>query len=317
MDNNIRDLYTRANTLMQGALNKYTDGNIEAADKERKQANELYDMAEKYISMQAGNQEMIYGENKNFGLAYSIIETNVPKWFMNKKKSRAISEIKKLISENKVLKKQFDIYNALKSINENVDVTEYLNSVLEQTPVFSKKEISENNQKLIDIIHKYKGNELVVITDDDAKLYEAIEYILTNKKTLSNLNECLACKGVIVDYLKEHIEKNSFDKIDIDNTFDVAISKSQEMYESLNDHERDLVENMAKYGNNTEDAFNGIKKEVYGCLYESFSNSNTEDEKDRWGNVMKQIDEMRYKEEDGIDNIIKLYQIKNTIEQEQ
>ena len=102
-------------------------------------------------------------------------------------------------------------------------------------------------------------------------------------------------------------------KTDIDNTFNFAVSKSQEMYESLNENERNLIENMAKYGNNTEDAFNGIKKEVSGCLYESFSNSNTEDEKNRWGNIMKQVDEMKYKEEDGIDNIIKLYQIKNTI----
>lgn len=104
MNNNIHDLYTKANTLMQGALKKYAEGNMEAADKERKQANELYDMAEKYVNMQAGNQEMIYGENKNFGLAYSIIEANTPKWFMNKKKAKAINEIKKLISENKVLK---------------------------------------------------------------------------------------------------------------------------------------------------------------------------------------------------------------------
>ena len=313
MDNNIHDLYTRANTLMQGALKKYAEGNIDAANKERKQANELYDMAEKYVNMQAGNQEMIYGENKNFGLAYRIIEANAPKWFMNKKKAKVINEIKKLISENKVLKKQFDVYNALKSVNENVDATEYLNSVLGQTPVFSKKEISENNQKLIDIIHKYKGNELVVVSDDDAKLYEAIEYILTHKKALNNLNECLACKGVIVNYLKEHTEKGVSNKTDIDNTFNFAVSKSQEMYESLNENERNLIENMAKYGNNTEDAFNGIKKEVSGCLYESFSNSNTEDEKNRWGNVIKQVDEMKYKEEDGIDNIIKLYQIKNTL----
>ena len=56
-----------------------------------------------------------------------------------------------------------------------------------------------------------------------------------------------------------------------------------------------------------------LKRRVSGCLYESFSNSNTEDEKNRWGNIMKQVDEMKYKEEDGIDNIIKLYQIKNTI----
>ena len=32
MDNNIHDLYTRANTLMQGALKKYAEGNIDAVN---------------------------------------------------------------------------------------------------------------------------------------------------------------------------------------------------------------------------------------------------------------------------------------------
>lgn len=314
MNVNIHDLYTRANTLMQGALKKYMEGNIEAAGKERKQANELYDMAERYVNMEAGNQEMIYGENKNFGLIYSIVEANVPKWFVNKKKTKAIGEIKKLISENKVLKKQFDVYNTLKSVNENIDAVEYMNAVLEQTPVFTKKELQENNQKLIDLVHKYKGNELIEISDEDAQLYESIEYILTHKKTLNNLNECLACKGVIVDYLKEHVEKTSSNNTDIDGIFNSTVSQTQKMYENLNDDERELVENMAKYGNDTESAFNGIKKEVYDCLSESLLNSDNYEEKERWKNVLKQINEMTYKETDGIDNIIKLYQIKNTIE---
>lgn len=314
MNDNIHDLYTKANTLMQGALKKYMEGNIEAADKERKQANELYDTAEKYVNMEAGNQEMIYGENKNFGLIYSIVEANVPKWFVNKKKSKAIGEIKKLISENKVLKKQFDVYNTLSSINENIDAVEYMNTVLEQTPVFTKKELQENNQKLIDLVHKYKGNELIEISDEDAQLYESIEYILTHKKTLNNLNECLACKGVIVDYLKEHVEKTSSNNTDIDSIFNSTVSQTQKMYENLNDDERELVENMAKYGNDTESAFNGIKKEVSDCLSESLLNSDNYEEKERWKNVLKQINEMTYKEADGIDNIIKLYQIKNTIQ---
>lgn len=314
MNDNIHDLYTKANTLMQGALKKYMEGNIEAADKERKQANELYDMAEKYVNMEAGNQEMIYGENKNFGLIYSIVEANVPKWFVNKKKSKAIGEIKKLISENKVLKKQFDVYNTLRSVNENIDAVEYMNTVLEQTPVFTKKELQENNQKLIDVVHKYKGNELIEISDEDAQLYESIEYILTHKKTLNNLNECLACKGVIVDYLKEHVEKTSSNNTDIDGLFNSTVSQTQKMYENLNDDERELVENMAKYGNDTETAFNGIKKEVSDCLSESLLNSDNYEEKERWKNVLEQINEMTYKEADGIDNIIKLYQIKNTIE---
>lgn len=314
MNDNIHDLYAKANTLMQGALKKYMEGNIEAADKERKQANELYDMAEKYVNMEAGNQEMIYGENKNFGLIYSIVEANVPKWFVNKKKSKAIGEIKKLISENKVLKKQFDVYNTLRSVNENIDVVEYMNTVLEQTPVFTKKELQENNQKLIDLVHKYKGNELIEISDEDAQLYESIEYILTHKKTLNNLNECLACKGVIVDYLKEHVEKTSSNNTDIDGIFNSTVSQTQKMYENLNDDERALVENMAKYGNDTESAFNGIKKEVSDCLSESLLNSDNYEEKERWKNVLEQINEMTYKEADGIDNIIKLYQIKNTIQ---
>ena len=310
---NLNDIYTKAGVLMQGALKKYSEGDFEAADKERKQANELYDLAEKYANMEAGKDVMLYGEGKNFGIIYSIIEANTPKWFLNKKYNKALKELTETILKNNVLKTQFDVYNAFRSINENVDNEKYVNEVLNSASVFSKKQLSENNQILIDLIRKYNGNELVEIDDNKAKLYEAIEYLLIHNPKISNIGECLYRKNLICEYLSEHIEKTKDSIDDIDNILHKGINEMVSTFqEELNDNEQKLMEDIATYGNgDINEAFNRIKEEVSSKLQKMVNESHDET-RDRLSNILSSINEMKY-DKDNIEDFVKLHEIKNRL----
>lgn len=307
-------LYTKAGELMGSALECYKKGNIKEAVKYHKQANEIYDVLNNYVESMESKDDMVFGEGRNFGIIYSTIEDNVPKWFLNKSKSKAIKELTEMIVKNPVLKSQFDIYNALQNINENVNIGKYVDEVFAQFPAYDKKTLVENNQKLIEFIQKYDGNEFVEIPEDSMKLYEAIEYMLTHKKTIKNISEHIVNKEVIEDYLSNHTVKDE-KKENIDEGFKSSVEEMSEVYyNDLNDDERELMECIAVAGNgDVKAAFNGIKNELVTVLNETISESTSYDEKERWSNVLSKINEMQYNDENDVDNLIKLFEIKRKI----
>lgn len=305
------NIYEKAGVLMQGALKKYAEGDFAGGDKERQQANELYDLAEKYANMKSANDSMLYGENRNFGIIYNIVEANTRDWYLKTKNRKALVEVKKLFDSNETLKREFEIYNAFNTINEGIDIEKYVKDVLNLTPKMTVKELKENNQKLIDLIRKYDGNELIEISDKDMELYEAIEYVITKNKTAKNLQDFILSEQKIVEYLKDNTLKTETSIID-EGSIEESIEKIKEIYnKTLNENERDLLDNVAKNGNNIEEVFNSVKKKITETVKKALSESD-DMTKDRWKQVLEHINEMKYEENNGVDNLVKLFEIKDT-----
>lgn len=305
------NIYEKAGVLMQGALKKYAEGDFAGGDKERQQANELYDLAEKYANMKSANDSMLYGENRNFGIIYNIVEANTRDWYLKTKNRKALVEVKKLFDSNETLKKEFEIYNAFNTIREGIDIEKYVKDVLNLTPKMTVKELKENNQKLIDLIRKYDGNELIEISDKDMELYEAIEYVITKNKTAKNLQDFILSEQKIVEHLKDNTLKTETSIID-EGSIEESIEKIKEIYnKTLNENERDLLDNVAKNGNNIEEVFNSVKKEITETVNKALSESD-DMTKDRWKQVLEHINEMKYEENNGVDNLVKLFEIKDT-----
>lgn len=298
----IKKLYEKAGLLMKCALKKYASGDYKGAEKDRKQANETYDLAEKYIDMKIGNEENLYGEGKNFGIIYTIIESNAPKWFLSKKYSKSIKDICECIKHDKILLSEFKIYNAFNRINNGINPNEYIDAVLSITPKFSIKSLSESNQKLIDIIRKYHGNELVEINDDKANMFESVEYLITNKKTIDNINEYMKHKSILSSFLNENTyneQNNSIDE-DIQNI-------DNKVNNNLNEDELNILNGIEKYGNASV-FFENTKKDILKSVNSLISESDG-DKRERWKQIKESIDSMQYDDTNGIDNLIKLYEI--------
>ena len=145
------DTYHKAGILMTSALEKYEKGDYEGGDRDRQEANRMYDLAEKEVDSAQGTA-ILYGENRNFGTIYKVFESNTSNLFNNKKENGKIKKILKLIKENKVLKSEFDLYKALVYPESVTNAEEYVNEALSIIPEFDKKQVVENNQKFIDLI---------------------------------------------------------------------------------------------------------------------------------------------------------------------
>lgn len=285
---------------MQGALKKYTEGKIDAAEKERKQANDMFDKCKKAPSSEE-YEKIVYGENKNFGVIYDIIESNTRNWFFSPKKQKALKEIVECINNDTILKTQFQIYNACKKLDENVDCNEYVSEIFNHAKKLSLKNIIESNQKLIDIINKYHGNTLLQIDDDKINLYESIEFLSTHKPSLQNMQTYMLNKNNIVKYLNENRTNNKQDE-DINSILD-----NIDNYKDLNICEQKFIDFINNFTDLNE-AFDTLKSKVQTNINTIISNSPEIETKERWQRVNEQVSELMYNA-DSIDNFAKLYEI--------
>lgn len=316
MENNLEhnELYKKGGLLMQSALKKYAAGDNEGGDKDRQLSNEYYDQAKDELNRISDNITALYGENRNFGIIYSVIEENIKNYIKENKNSKAVSEFIKLIKSNKILKEQFNIYNTLCNSVTTLNAEDYLNEVLAIIPNFNKKEIFENNSKLIDFIHKNKLDEFIDIEDEKLELYEAIEYLLLNKKTLTNIEVYKKNKDVIKESLNARLEKNqiSDDIVMNESSYSSELKNTLKKHlNELNEDELMLIEEL--YKGNKQEIFNKYKNETLNFISEQITYSSTLEDKIDWNNIQDKIKLKEYKENTYFNDIISFINIKNII----
>lgn len=306
--------YHKAGILMTSALKKYEKGDYEGGDRDRQEANRMYDLAEKEIDSAQGTA-ILYGENRNFGTIYKVFESNTSNLFNNKKENGKIKKILKLIKENKVLKSEFDLYKALVYPESVTNAEEYVNEALSIIPEFDKKQVVENNQKFIDLIREMKLDEMVELSDEDAELFEAIEYIMFNKKTLNNINDYVDAKTCITEHIEKNCINQNINDENVDNVYDDGLKQISEKYNSvLNDDEKILVEKLSHI-NNKEAYFDIAKLNALKVL-NSQLNECDENNKEKLNRIIENINKKKYDTNSFISDAAEFREIKNMLVQE-
>ena len=252
----------------------------------------------------------MFGENLNFGVIYNIIESNSNKIYENAKQYPKV--YKSLINEiksDKILKGQFDVYNALVNASNVSDAREYVNEAVSSFPHFSKKEICKSNKKLIDIIRKGKLDEFIDIDDDKMKLYESIEFILLAKSKFNKIGEYIKAKNNIVEYVSNHGEIISEN---IERNYDETLKELSEKYDKeLNDDEKNLIK-LIEATENKEEFFNDYKKKTIKSLTENLEKYDGND-KVELENVVEKINRKSYDEKTILTDIAEMIEIQNII----
>lgn len=307
------DTYRKAGLLMTSALKKYEQGDFEGGDRDREEANKLYDLGEQEVDS-AQNIAMLYGENRNFGIAYKVFESNTSTLFNDKKRKPEIKKILNLIKEDKTLKKEFDIYKTFVYPEGVNNPSEYVNEALSLIPEFDKKQIIESNEKFINMMRELKLNEMVELSDEDAELFEAVEYVMLNKKTLNNINDYVDAKSCIT----EHIEKNcKYESVNTDNktadeVYENGVNEVAKKYnDTLNENERYMIESLMEV-KNKEMYFNIAKNDTIKLLKEQVAEC-TDDNKDSIQKIIENITGRKYNENDFIADVAEFREIKNTL----
>lgn len=306
------DTYKKASLLMQSALKKYGEGDLSGGDHDRAEANKLYDSAEMSVNTEQAKQSMLYGENRNFGTVYKVFESNVPS-LLKGKNPQKIRKIVKLIKEDKILYDEFKTYRALAYPDEVSDAESYVNEALSLMPKFSKKQIKESNQKMIDMMHDFGLNELVPIDDDNIKLFESIEYVMLNPKKISNLNDYMQARSKIVENITERNSKlnkmNESSEKDIDKVYREGIEEIENKYKyGLNEDEKKEIDRLMSITDKPS-YFKEKKNETLSAL-KSKVNECTDEDRKNLSEIIENIEKRNYIEDKFIGDVSEFNEIK-------
>lgn len=305
-----KESYKKGSVLMQNALKKYAEGDFKGGDIDREQANEFFDLAEKEMNVAITNSAMLYGENRNFGIIYHVFEENLPS-LIKEKKTKVIKEIVKLIKEDKTLKLEFKTYQKLLSTNNVLNEEIFINDVIDTIPSdLTIENLNESNNKLIDLFKKYKINEMIDIDEKQLQLYESIQYLFTNKKTIDNVNDFSNAKTII----KEHITniKNNFKQTD-SKSYQKKLDEICDKYsDKLTDEEFSLLEKINGSEDKQKSIFEETKNNTIDIIKNELSECNSND-KERLLNILNLIEEKNYNKDKIYNDIIEMLEIQEVL----
>lgn len=302
--------YEKASILMQSAIKKYAENKFEEGDKDREEANRLYDLAKMHTNKDYNNIAL-YGENRNFGIIYNVFEQNVNSILKENKNLNVIGDFIKLIKGNKILSEQFNVYNVLCHKYVDSDIDEYINEALTVIPKFTKEELIENNNKLINVLRKNNINEFIDIDEEQLALYEAIEFLLLNKKTLNNIEEYNNNKKIIKENINNiSLSDTRITESDYNNELQTVIEKN---LSELNEDEMQLLSELCNEDKKT--VFNRYKDETLQFISEQITEAKNLEDKIDWNNIMNKINSKKYNENSILEDITSFINIQNIIEE--
>ena len=308
----------KGSVLMQQALKKYAKGDFEGGDKDRAEANRYYDLASAEINSDAGKMTQLYGESRNFGIIYNVFEQNIENLWDTKDGKKIIKECYNLIKSNKVLNEQFKIYDMFEKAQNVEDVKDFVNEASNIIKTFDKKLVMENNEKLIKFIRDKKLDEYVDIPEETENLYEAIEYIVLNKKTYDNVNDFVKAQNVITEHIiknqKNNIVENKLTSAEFENKIEEV---EKEITENINQEEKTLLDRfLTNKKQNKKEVFENYKRKTLRKIREMIENSEDSD-KSQWNKIYENVSSKNFSENmsENITNCAEMMEICSTIDE--
>lgn len=309
--NDLVRLYNEGKALMEQAIDCYSKNQINEAEELRNRANDVYSKAHKIYCLENTDRDKLYGKNRNFGICYHIFEDSLLKNMKSRKGKKFINEVSNLIKKDKILKKQFDVYNNIckKSVTET---NKYIDDIIECVSKMdvSKNDIKKSNDKLIDLLEANSNvNKLLDIDNDTIKLYEDIEFILTNKKTLNNIDEFNTVKNSLSESLSKIYTHNNSE---VNEDYEKKISDITEKYEDITDDELKLFEKISSKNTNKSNLFDAYKNETIDNVNEAINNA-SDDDREQWQNIKTALDEKKYNEKTFVEDILNFVEIQKNL----
>ena len=308
----------KGSVLMQQALKKYAKGDFEGGDKDRAEANRYYDLASAEINSDAGKMTQLYGESRNFGIIYNVFEQNIENLWDTKEGKKIVKECYNLIKSNKVLNEQFKIYDMFEKAQNVENVKDFVNEASNIIKTFDKKLVMENNEKLIKFIRDKKLDEYVDIPEETENLYEAIEYIVLNKKTYDNVNDFVKAQNVITEHIiknqKNNIVENKLTSAEFENKIEEV---EKEITENINQEEKTLLDRFLTTKNqNKKEVFENYKRKTLRKIKEMIESSEDSD-KSQWNKIYENVSSKNFSENmsENITNCAEMMEICSTIDE--
>lgn len=296
--------------LVEKQLTAMKDGNIEEADKLMEMAQEEY---QKYRD--AYDEQISYMESKNFGIANKIFEDVLPELYL-KGNTSDMKRIINTIREDKNLLSQYRFYDAMKKYNGVVNSVDYVNECLSLIKEgIDKQSISRSNDNFASLLKECDIIGESKINDDEKEYFDNCNYILTTKKTLSNINEINDKIQKIGEYLNKKKNVSNISEENKKENFFTIIERFEKKYDKLlNESEKELFKDII--GNNSnkkaEQLFDRLKNECLNSINKMI-NESSEDDKESLNSIKEEITNKQYCSETITKDIAKLLEIRDIL----
>ena len=276
-------------------------GDNELADKCFHEMEEAYERYKEIANFEATMMA------SNFSVLNNQFESVMPNLMVKNKK--ALNEGVSLIKNDKNLLKQFKFINALRAYDGSVNPTEYVNeSIALSLNGLDRKFVTESNKKFAKFIVN-NGIMTDEINENEQKFLEDCDYLMLNKKKLSNLLEYNKRIASVAEYIKENAKVSSeikFKPVKMIEGVDNKIA-------NLNESERALVMDIisARNGFAEERRRNFYEKMKNECLnkVEKLISENEGEELERLKGLKESIENQKYCKESIVKDIAKLLEI--------
>lgn len=296
--------------LFEKSINEYNNGNLDSANLYRHKANVILNEMHDALKTVDGQDTLIFGDNRNFGLIYNVFENSVKIFGNDDVRKKFINEFINTIKKDKTLMVEFMVYNALETPKNVSDSVGYVNDVIEEVKKLDKTKLKESNQKLIGVLRKYGLNETVVPNKEKQTLYENIEFVLFNDKKIGNLTDYQVC----VKTLAESVEKNNVNiqQKTLEDFYSEKMSEINEKYEKLlTDEEKLFLTEMEKSKKDRKLVFDKNKEILVKSLNEKINSDN--ENSDEWATILEKIEKKAYNDKTSIVDIAEMIEIKNIL----
>lgn len=189
----------------------------------------------------------------NFGQIKDIFSEQLIESYVGKKDGgkKLYKKFIKTLNENEVLKTQFIVYKNIEKKNsmDDIDVHDYLKENISLFDKFTKKEILESNQKLIDLLNENN----VQIKSQPKEWYNDLNKLIVLEKKATTINKLQESFNNVKEFIKENKEEInlsenvSSNKVDPKKFLSIAVEKYNERYkEQLSEEEVKIVNTLRK-----------------------------------------------------------------------
>lgn len=308
-----KDNLEKAMTLMSSALKQYEEGKFDVADHSRREANKLFDEMSSELSTQDGVDKMRFGESRNFGILYSIVEANSKELYAKDKGK--LKQIIETIKSNPILLSEFRTYNAFLNPTNVENPEAYVYEAVNLAKRYATKELKENNVKFLKMLRKLGLNENVTPSDDEIGLYEDIEYVILNKPDLRNICEYSHVKKRLSECVEErNIINEGKSAQDMKTSLDEAYEALSSKYgDELNEDEIKLVESLSGNAKDAERVFNETRDNLISKIRKELTESEGS-ERQRWNTLLEGIKSKTYNKKTALVDIAEMLEAADVFE---
>lgn len=260
--------------------------------------------------------------NIPFGKINFIFENISKKLYESSKGRKLLGEYVKTIVENKDLKKEYGFYSLLKKPTYNEDTKLFLSeavNIAKRRGESYNKGLKKLSETLIKCVYESKissADLLSLLDDENNKLFNSVETLLSEDKSINNLGKYLSNFNYVHDFMKGNISTLTENTSDISNDGTSLVEQINSTCSNMEQWEANVIKDISLAALSNKDSktlFEEYKNKCIQKLEESLSDDDAS-MNNRIDAMKTQLAAKEYNEETFVNDLLKLSELNETLD---